>query len=118
MSIRSMTGYARLRRSTDDGEVVLSMKGVNHRGLDLHFHLPPEFDPYEHAIRAVIRKLISRGHLEIRAFYKRNGAQAESSLNMPLLDAFVAAWRTAAAGGWATKPWRTLTRSPRSPQAS
>lgn len=96
MAIRSMTGYARLRRSSPDGEVVLSIKAVNHRGLDIHFHLPPDFDPYEHAIRNVIRRLVSRGHLEVRASYKRNANDTEAQLNMSMLDAYVAAWRTAA----------------------
>lgn len=96
MAIRSMTGYARLRRSSPDGEVVLSIKGVNHRGLDIHFHLPPEFDPYEHAVRNVIRRLVSRGHLEVRASFKRNAADAEAQVNLPMLDSFVSAWRAAA----------------------
>lgn len=91
-----MTGYARIRRSSPDGEVVLSMKGVNHRGLDLHFHLPPEFDPYEPAMRNVIRRLVSRGHVEVRASFKRNANDAESQLNTGMLDAYVAAWRAAA----------------------
>lgn len=96
MAIRSMTGYARLRRSSPDSEVVLSIKAVNHRGLDIHFHLPPDFDPYEHSIRAVVRRLVSRGHLEIRASYKRNADDAEAQLNLPMLDAYVAAWRLSA----------------------
>jgi uncharacterized protein (TIGR00255 family) len=97
MAIRSMTGYARIRRSSPDGEVVLSIKGVNHRGLDIHFHLPPDFDPYEHSIRAVIRRLVSRGHLEIRASYKRNPGDDDAQLNVAMLDAYVAAWNSAAA---------------------
>lgn len=95
MAIRSMTGYARLRRSSTEGETVLSIKAVNHRGLDIHFHLPPDFDPYEHSIRNVIRRLVSRGHLEVRASYKRNTGASESQLNVPMLDAYVAAWRAA-----------------------
>lgn len=95
MAIRSMTGYARLRRSSPDGETVLSIKAVNHRGLDIHFHLPPDFDPYEHAIRNVIRRLVSRGHLEVRASYKRNTNGAETQLNVDLLDGYVIAWRAA-----------------------
>jgi len=97
MAIRSMTGYARLRRSAAGGEVVLSIKSVNHRGLDIHFHLPPEFDPYEPAIRAVIRRLVSRGHLEVRASFKRNTEDADTQLNVGMLDAYVAAWRAASA---------------------
>ncbi len=96
MAIRSMTGYARIRRSSPEGEIVLAIKSVNHRGLDIHFHLPPDFDPYEHAIRNVIRRLVSRGHLEVRASYKRNAAADEAALNTAMLDSFVAAWRAAA----------------------
>ena len=49
-----MTGFARVRRSLPEGELILSVKSVNHRGLDMHFHLPEEFDPFENSIRAVI----------------------------------------------------------------
>ncbi len=37
--IRSMTGFARVQKTTEHGEIVVSLKSVNHRGLDLHFHL-------------------------------------------------------------------------------
>jgi uncharacterized protein (TIGR00255 family) len=96
MTIRSMTGYARIRRETAEGEVILSIKSVNHRGLDIHFHLPPEFESYEHSLRNVIRRLIGRGHLEVRATFKRTSESQASALNEPLLDSFVAAWRAAA----------------------
>ena len=33
MSVRSMTGFARIRKSAEAGEVVVSVKSVNHRGL-------------------------------------------------------------------------------------
>ena len=42
-----MTGFARVRKEIPQGELVLSLKSVNHRGLDLHFHLPNEFDALE-----------------------------------------------------------------------
>ena len=42
-----MTGFARVRRQIAQGEIVFSLKSVNHRGLDLHFHLPNELDPLE-----------------------------------------------------------------------
>lgn len=96
MDIRSMTGYARLRRASADGEVVLSVKGVNHRGLDIHFHLPSEFDPFEHSIRNVIRRHVSRGHLEVRGSYRRLGTSSNQQWDFAQLDAYVAAWREAA----------------------
>ena len=48
-----MTGFARVRKEIPQGELVLSLKSVNHRGLDLHFHLPNELDALENDIRAI-----------------------------------------------------------------
>ena len=39
-----MTGFARVRKTFEEGEIVFSLKSVNHRGLDLHIHLPEEMD--------------------------------------------------------------------------
>jgi uncharacterized protein YicC (UPF0701 family) len=36
MPIGSMTGFARASRAVAAGELTLSLKTVNHRGLDLH----------------------------------------------------------------------------------
>ena len=58
MSIRSMTGFARVSRATPAGELIVSIKSVNHRGLDMHFHLPPEFDSVEPAMRTALAALL------------------------------------------------------------
>ncbi len=34
-----MTGFARVRETAPDGEIVVGIKSVNHRGLDMHFHM-------------------------------------------------------------------------------
>ena len=95
MSIRSMTGFARVRQQSPDGEAVVTVKSVNHRGLDLHFQMPGVLDPYETAMRGLIRKRMSRGHIEIRVQYHRNRSQAGSSLNVELLDSYLEAFRQA-----------------------
>ena len=61
MPIRSMTGFARVARSTPSGEIVLSIKTVNHRGLDMHFHMPAEFDSVEPALRSALRMVLIGG---------------------------------------------------------
>ena len=91
-----MTGYARVRRTLPEGELVLSLKSVNHRGLDMHFHLPPELDPLENAIRAVIKKQVARGHVQVHLAFTRCAAAAGSNLNRPLLAAFLNAFQEAA----------------------
>jgi len=95
--IRSMTGFARLRKATEHGEVTVSLKSVNHRGLDLHFHLPSELDPCEAAIRAAIKRAVLRGHVDIRCSVTRPGNRASGGLNIELFQAYMAAFRQAAA---------------------
>jgi uncharacterized protein (TIGR00255 family) len=91
-----MTGFARVRRVVGDAEVVVSVKSVNHRALDIHFHCPAELDPLENEMRAMIRRALVRGHVEIRASIAATAARAALALNRPLLGAYLAAFRTAA----------------------
>src|ERR1051326_1582091 len=94
MSIRSMTGFARVRKMLDDGEVVVSLKSVNHRGLDLHFRMPPELDPIENDVRNAIKAACARGHIQVNVTLARSGG-AEAGLNRPLLAAWLAAFQEA-----------------------
>jgi uncharacterized protein (TIGR00255 family) len=96
MSIRSMTGFARVKRSVAQGELTLSLKSVNHRGLDLHFHLPPEFDGIENEIRSALKSALARGHVQIHLSYVRAVAPTEAPLNHAMLEAYVRAFREAA----------------------
>ena len=72
MPIRSMTGFAGVSRSTACGELTLSIKTVNHRGLDMHFHMPLEFDAIEPAMRALLRRHVTRGHVQVQVFLKES----------------------------------------------
>lgn len=90
-----MTGFARVRKSLAEIEIILSVKSVNHRGLDIHFHMPPELDPFENAIRTTVKERVARGHLQIHLACSRTAVNPAASLNRPLLDAFLAAFREA-----------------------
>jgi uncharacterized protein (TIGR00255 family) len=99
-----MTGFARVQRTTPLGEITASLKSVNHRGLDLHFHLSAELDPFEGAMRATLKRTLVRGHIDVRcSLMPANGTSG--GLNMPLLRAYLAAFRKAAAEeGLASQP--------------
>ena len=93
-----MTGFARVRKTIPEGDIVLSVKSVNHRALDLHFHLPPELDPFEGALRKAIKGLVARGHLQVHvSFVQPMEAAAGSALNKPLLAAYLSAFQQATA---------------------
>src|SRR5438552_2799237 len=93
---RSMTGYARVRKSVEACEILVSVKSVNHRSLDIHFQMSSELDALEHEMRAVIRRRLVRGHIEIRVGVTRLGVITGLALNKPLLQAYLAAVRESA----------------------
>ena len=96
-AVRSMTGFAQVRRQTDSGELSISLRSVNHRGLDLHFHLGTEFLQFESAMRAMLKERIGRGHVEIRASFTRAIGANTLGYNAEVLKGYVAAFRAAAA---------------------
>lgn len=103
--VRSMTGYARVRTSASDAEIVLSVKSVNHRALDLHFHCPSELDTIENDMRAMVRRKLTRGHIEIRVSVTRASAVPVLTLNKALLNTYIQTFRSAAAEhGLAAEP--------------
>jgi len=96
MSVKSMTGFARVRRELPEGELVVSLKSVNHRGLDLHFHVPPSLDAFEPTIRSLLKSRVSRGHIQTQISFapNRNGS---TTINHDMLGAWLAAFRDACA---------------------
>jgi uncharacterized protein (TIGR00255 family) len=90
-----MTGFARARKTFEEGEIVFSLKSVNHRGLDLHFHLPPELDSLENEVRGVLKAGVVRGHVQLQVSFTPTAAAAKAPVNWQLLDVYIQAFRQA-----------------------
>jgi uncharacterized protein (TIGR00255 family) len=91
-----MTGFARVRKEIAEGEIVLTLKTVNHRGLDMHFHLPPEFDAIENDVRGAVKSGVARGHVHVHIACNRTAAAGAAPLNRAMLQAYMSAFREAA----------------------
>src|SRR6185437_6303079 len=96
--IRSMTGFARIAGVTPNNiPFFLSLKSVNHRFLDLQFHLPNGMDALEMQCRKILKEHLVRGHVEVRLSVHRTGASAAAKFDAAAIGAFVEAFRAAAA---------------------
>lgn len=91
-SVRSMTGFARVRGTIGSVDVTISLKAVNHRGLDLHFYTGSEIDPFEASMRSVIKKHVNRGHLDIRVQLASSAGATALNVDQARLDAYVSAY--------------------------
>jgi uncharacterized protein (TIGR00255 family) len=96
--LRSMTGFARVRRPLGDGELSVSVKSVNHRGLDLMIQASSLLDPFESAIRTLVKSRIVRGHVEMRiSIPKRTKNGSALALNREFLHEYLRIFREEAA---------------------
>src|SRR5215212_6746421 len=95
-TIRSMTGFARVKKTINDIDVVVSLKSVNHRGLDLHFHMSSDLDPFEAAVRAAIKRSVGRGHVDIRVSLAKAGGPIAIDVDLVRLDNYLTAFRKVA----------------------
>jgi uncharacterized protein (TIGR00255 family) len=91
-----MTGFARAKRPLGAGEVIVSVKTVNHRGLDIHVHAASAAECFENAIRAAVKARLARGHVDVRVVLPE-GSRGGTLVNLKLLEEYVRAFRQAAA---------------------
>lgn len=75
----SMTGYGRSRQSSDGRELLIELKTVNHRFLDVSFRLPKPLTFLEDPLRTRINDgAIKRGHLDVSITYQNNRPDANA----------------------------------------
>ena len=68
----SMTGFGHYELDTETLKVIVEMKSVNHRFLDMNLKLPRKFSFYENDARNLIKSRISRGKVDVFVSYEEN----------------------------------------------
>jgi len=63
--IKSMTGYGRVEAPGQDGNIVVEIKSVNHRFLEISLKMPQALFPLELEFKKKIGEKIKRGRLEV-----------------------------------------------------
>ena len=72
--VKSMTGFGRSSGSLADVEVVVEVRAVNHRFLDIFIRVPKSYNSFEPQIRKIISETSNRGKFEILVL--RSGGRA------------------------------------------
>lgn len=63
--IRSMTGFGRGEAGDDSRKIIVEMKSVNHRYLDLNVKLPRKLNSFEAEVRNYLKSQIVRGKVDV-----------------------------------------------------
>jgi uncharacterized protein (TIGR00255 family) len=82
--ITSMTGFGSARAEGTNLTVLVEVKSVNHRYIDVHVKIPNEFQNFENQIRQKITSTFKRGRFDIfvRIDYKRSAVRLDANENL------------------------------------
>jgi uncharacterized protein (TIGR00255 family) len=86
--IKSMTGYGRAESVWKGKRIVVEIKSLNHRYLEVSLRLPASLNPFEPEIKNKINNRFSRGKIEVNIRIDTHGFPdigAGLDLNIPLL---------------------------------
>jgi uncharacterized protein (TIGR00255 family) len=89
--ISSMTGYARSSVNILDHDIIIEIKSVNSRGLDIRLRAPSNLDALEQKIRKKANAVITRGSVNISINVKKQANGSELAINQQALDAVIKA---------------------------
>ena len=91
--IRSMTGYSKARAEEEGYSVSVSIRGTNHRFLDVQLRFPSVLESMDPLLRRLIKNHITRGHVEVTVSLEQPG-NAGLVIDRKLLSAYAAAFQT------------------------
>ena len=82
--IYSMTGFGSSRVEATNLTVLVEVKSVNHRYMDVHVKIPGEYQAFENIIRQRLSSQFKRGRLDVfvRIDYKRENIRLDVNHNL------------------------------------
>lgn len=75
--ILSMTGYASYEMNTPNGTLLMELRSVNHRYLELQLKLDDQMRAFESLVRELVQSKLGRGKVDCRIALKQDQASAQ-----------------------------------------
>lgn len=88
--IFSMTGYGRGSAENEQYSMVIEMKSINNRYLDMYVRMPRQLLYLEETVKAIIKQKISRGKMDVFVtFTMKEGVDKKLTLNKKLVEEYL-----------------------------
>lgn len=93
--MKSMTGFGKETLQHDVYHIDVEIKTVNHRFLDMQLRMPKEANPYELAIRQLIKAKLQRGRVEVYVNLQKNSSSNKTvHIHWPLIHQLLQSMET------------------------
>ncbi|CAM5187255.1 Large subunit ribosomal protein L28 OS=Ureibacillus acetophenoni OX=614649 GN=SAMN05877842_101415 PE=3 SV=1 [Ureibacillus acetophenoni] len=87
--VRSMTGFGRGVTTTDDFQLTVEVRSVNHRFLEIHSKFPKEWIEIEMQAKKMLSQNVSRGKIDITINVKmQEHSSFQVQINWPVIEAY------------------------------
>jgi uncharacterized protein (TIGR00255 family) len=90
--LKSMTGYGQGSASGDNFTVIVDLRSVNHRTLDIHWRAPQDLASLEIPLKKIIHAAVSRGRVDVTINFTQI-ADVSYEINRPLIRGYLDALR-------------------------
>ena len=91
MPVMSMTGFGRGFVEREGRKLLLELKGVNHRFLDISMRLPKSLGSLEEKLKRRLQEKLSRGHVDVYLKYQNEAEGSKTvCVDEVLLSAYLA----------------------------
>ena len=84
MALKSMTGFGRSAEAFKDKKIIIEIKSLNSKGLDLFCRIAPAYREKEIEIRNLLSKKLERGKVELAIYYEENSDTKQGIINKEL----------------------------------
>ena len=90
--LKSMTGYGRVKVENANREILVEVRSVNHRYLDLNIKVPRIYGFLEDAVKKQASDVLARGKVDLYVSVRaKEGSDLKITPNMPVIDGYMAA---------------------------
>ena len=90
--LKSMTGYGQGSATGENFTVMVDLRSVNHRTLDIHWRAPQDLASLEIPLKKIIHAAVSRGRVDVTINFTQI-ADVAYELNRPLIRGYLDALR-------------------------
>lgn len=95
--LKSMTGYGRVKVENAYREILVEVRSVNHRYLDLNIKVSRIYGFLEDAVKKAASAVLARGKVDLYVSVRaKEGSDIKITPNMPVIDGYMAALQAVA----------------------
>ncbi|MEC8238492.1 MAG: YicC/YloC family endoribonuclease [Bacteroidota bacterium] len=87
--IRSMTGFGWSKFESDEITMMVEVRSLNSKNLELNLRLPYSYRSLEDELRSILKPQLLRGKVDVNLSVKQQGSKAAAELNKDVISAYM-----------------------------